>query len=111
MPAGDRTGPMGAGPMTGRRMGYCAGYPVPGYANPGFGWGRGFGRGYWGWGGGRGWRHWFYATGLPGWMRAGYSFAPPSREQELTWLKNESEWLKDQLDAINQRIAELEKKE
>ncbi len=23
----------------------------------------------WGWG--RGWRWWFYATGLPGWMRAG----------------------------------------
>ena len=41
MPAGDRTGPMGAGPMTGRRAGYCAGYDVPGYANPGFGRGLG----------------------------------------------------------------------
>ncbi|MGB9888435.1 MAG: DUF5320 domain-containing protein [Anaerolineae bacterium] len=37
MPAGDRTGPMGMGPMTGRRAGYCAGY-----ANPGPG------RGFWG---------------------------------------------------------------
>jgi len=34
MPAGDRTGPAGFGPMTGRAAGYCAGYPVPGYMNP-----------------------------------------------------------------------------
>lgn len=49
MPRGDRTGPAGAGPMTGRGMGYCAGYNVPGYANPCFGrsLGRGFGRRFW----------------------------------------------------------------
>jgi len=34
MPAGDGTGPMGMGPMTGRAAGYCAGYPVPGWMNP-----------------------------------------------------------------------------
>jgi len=34
MPGGDRTGPAGMGPMTGRAAGYCAGYPVPGYLNP-----------------------------------------------------------------------------
>ena len=55
MPRGDRTGPEGAGPMTGRGAGYCAGYSVPGYANPvggyGRGWGRGRGRGF-----GRGYR-------------------------------------------------------
>ena len=51
MPGGDGTGPAGMGPMTGRAAGYCAGYPMPGYANPipgrglGFGWGRGFGFG------------------------------------------------------------------
>jgi len=43
MPGGDRTGPLGAGPMTGRAAGYCAVYPVPGYANPPRGYGRGFG--------------------------------------------------------------------
>ena len=45
MPAGDGTGPMGMGSMTGRAAGYCAGYPVPGFANPIFelGWGRGRG--------------------------------------------------------------------
>jgi len=41
MPGGDRTGPLGFGPMTGRALGYCAGYNTPGYANPRFG--RGFG--------------------------------------------------------------------
>jgi len=34
MPAGNGTGPLGFGPMTGRAAGYCAGYPVPGYMNP-----------------------------------------------------------------------------
>lgn len=34
MPAGDGTGPVGLGPMTGRAAGFCAGYPVPGYMNP-----------------------------------------------------------------------------
>ena len=37
MPAGNGTGPLGWGPMTGRAAGYCAGYPVPGYMNPGLG--------------------------------------------------------------------------
>ena len=48
MPAGDRTGPFGLGPMTGRQAGYCAGYPLPGYMNPIPG--RGFWPrfGYWG---------------------------------------------------------------
>ena len=71
MPRGDGTGPMGMGSMTGRAMGYCAGYSVPGYMNQaGFGFsGRGFGFA----GRGRGHRNMFYATGLPGWMRFGYS--------------------------------------
>jgi hypothetical protein len=34
MSFGDRTGPAGLGPMTGRAAGFCAGYPVPGYMNP-----------------------------------------------------------------------------
>jgi hypothetical protein len=55
MPGGDRTGPLGWGPMTGRGVGYWAGYPVPGYLNPipGRGW-FGAGRGGFPWGGGRG---------------------------------------------------------
>jgi hypothetical protein len=104
MPGGDRTGPRGLGPLTGRRAGYCAGYDVPGSANPLPGYGRRFG----GRGGGHGWRNWFYATGLPGWARAG--IASPPREQELAGLQNEAEYLKNQLEAINRRIEQLEQK-
>jgi len=43
MPRGDGTGPMGMGPMTGRGAGFCAGFAVPGYANP-IGYGFGFER-------------------------------------------------------------------
>ncbi len=142
MPAGDGTGPMGMGPMTGRAAGYCAGYGAPGFANPAFGrglglgWGRGRGYGLGrGWrGGGRGWRHWYYATGLPGWMRFGYTpawgapapyagYAPPAAaygspyappmtgEQEVTMLKDQAQYLKEALDDIVQRIEELEREE
>jgi hypothetical protein len=31
---GNRTGPAGLGPMTGRSAGFCAGYSVPGFMNP-----------------------------------------------------------------------------
>jgi hypothetical protein len=44
MPRGDGTGPNGQGPMTGRGMGFCAGFNMPGFMNAGFGRGRGFRR-------------------------------------------------------------------
>ena len=125
MPAGDGTGPFGYGPMTGRGAGYCAGYSVPGYANriPGRGWfgfGRGRGRGGRGFfrGSGRGWRNWFYATGMPGWSRAGYTGpgygaypypADITPKEELDMLKNEADYYKNQLDDIKNRIDTLEK--
>ena len=34
MPRGDRTGPTGRGPRTGRGLGYCTGNDSPGYSNP-----------------------------------------------------------------------------
>jgi len=121
MPRGDRTGPMGMGPMTGRGAGYCAGYNMPGYANS-FG-GRGYGAGFaagWGrgrGGGGWGWRNQYYATGMPGWARYG-GYAPawgagpqPTQEQEGEYLKQQAELLKSQLDEINKRIEELGKTE
>jgi len=114
MPGGDGTGPVGMGPMTGRAAGYCAGYGMPGYANPG-------GRGFWGRGGGRGrgYRHWFRATGLPGWARAGYGMpayglppaaAPyaPSTQQETGVLKAQAEFLEQQLEDVRRRLTELE---
>ena len=47
MPGGDRTGPTGAGPMTGRAAGICAGNAIPGFSTApgGRGPGRGQGRG------------------------------------------------------------------
>jgi hypothetical protein len=41
MPWGDRTGPLGLGPRTGRGLEFCSGYDVPGYMNPGPGLGLG----------------------------------------------------------------------
>ncbi len=92
MPGRDRTGPQGAGPMTGRGMGDCSGYNQPANARGGFGFGRQ--------GAGRGWRHRFYATGIPGW-------ALPTPEQESANLKAQADLLKIQLDAIQKRIEEL----
>ncbi len=114
MPYGDRTGPAGMGPMTGRARGYCAGYPVAGYLNP-----------ISGRGGGRGWRNWYYATGLPGWIRAQasypawgggvyqythYPYAPEiTPQQEAEVLKNQAKMMQDEIKVINERIKELKK--
>jgi hypothetical protein len=115
MPGGDRTGPVGAGPMTGRAAGYCAGYAGPGFAaGPGFGLGWGGG-----WGRGRRWRHWYHATGLPGWARFGPAPAwgygpyarPVTREQEIESLKAQAGWLEGQLEAVNRCLGELEPEE
>jgi len=120
MPRGDRMGPMGFGPMTGRAAGFCAGYGVPGYMNPVPG------RGFWGggWrGGGRGWRHWFYATGVPGWARAGMGIpgwgavpypytapVPPAMPAaaEVEALKTQAGYLEQTLQSLRERIQTLE---
>lgn len=119
MPGGDRTGPTGNGPLTGRRVGYCKGYDVPGYMNPGgnsgFGHGGRFGRGM-----GRGNRWGFYAASQPGWARGygdemmepiGYrSPSPPSQMSELSelrYLKDQAKTLKKMLDDVNSQISNL----
>lgn len=104
MPRGDRTGPWGAGPMTGRGAGYCAGYPAPGFASAP----AGFRGARWPWSGGRGWRHWFYATGLPFWARGG--FPAPSADQQREALKAQAKWMAEALESIHKRIDELEGK-
>jgi len=120
MPRGDGTGPMGQGPMTGRAAGFCAGYNTPGYMSPIAGRGyAGIGRGFFSRGGGRGRRNWYYATGLPGWQRASmgmpafggaYPYAPEmTPKQEVDILKNESDFLRKQLEDIQGRIETLEK--
>jgi len=115
MPLGDRTGPAGLGPMTGRAAGYCAGYSVPGYMNPvpgrGF-FGRGRGGGF-GRGGGRGWGRGYFSSGFPG---SGYYGAPAypyqqevSPEEEVSFLKEDAKVLKQQLKELQGYIDSLEK--
>lgn len=110
MPLGDGTGPMGAGPMTGRAAGYCAGYSVPGYMNPIT---RGWGAGY-GWGRGRGWGRGFGRRF--GFRGAVYPYAYPSipyapavsSQQEAEFLKGQARALQNELNAVNERINVLE---
>jgi hypothetical protein len=118
MPGGDRTGPMGMGPMTGRAAGYCASYPIPGYMNPyggrlglGFGWGRGRGRGF-------GWRRIGFPYGAMAYAPNGGAlpYADPyalydTEEKEIEVLQSQSKLLQDELSAINKRISEIEAKE
>lgn len=114
MPYGDRTGPQGLGPSAGRGLGFCSGFPYPGYLNPS-------GKGYFCWGGrGRGYRNWYYATGLPGWMRAqrGYpAYGMPiypfpfemTEKEELEFLKRQEEAIQKQLKEVKEQIEVLEK--
>jgi hypothetical protein len=119
MPFGDRTGPQGLGPRTGRGAGYCSGFGMPGSMNPmpggaGFGFGRGRGIGWQGFGRGRGWRNWYRATGLPGWARAEYGYPDvPSftAKEETDFLRSQAEFLRKELEDIQNRISTLEKAE
>ena len=121
MPRGDKTGPWGTGPMTGRAAGYCAGYPVPGYMNPtrGYGGGRGRGRG-------RGWGRGFargryaippHAVGQVAYPQTIPVAQPQSPEQEVTALENyqkqleaEKVDLEQEMGGVIARIEELKTK-
>ncbi len=116
MPGGDGTGPLGLGPMTGRALGYCAGYNMPGYMNPGFGrgfrrfLGRGFGRGF-------GWRRLRFSPVTPVQPTLEQTQIPqPTKEEEIRMLEDEAkaiereqETLKQEFEAIRKRIQELKK--
>lgn len=119
MPSGDRTGPAGMGPRTGRGAGYCGGSDAPGFASAGsgrgFGFGRGggmrgggFGRGFGGGsGGGRGWRHRFWATGIPGWAWFGGEPGKSDPASEKDALSRQAEAIRSQLEAIEKRLSEI----
>ncbi len=94
MPRGDRTGPDGRGPMTGRGLGYCAGFNSPGFTKPGFGRGRGMA-----WG--RGFR---------------FRAAQPIPAQQLTekqekqLLEQDKQAAKQDIDQLKQEMQEIEKR-
>lgn len=102
MPFGDGTGPVGNGPMTGRGMGYCAGYRVPGYLNrPGYGRGLGRGRGF-GRGFGRGYRYVPYSA-------PAYPYNQEvSRESETEYLKETARSLEEELKYVKEQLKKLE---
>lgn len=110
MPGFDGTGPMGQGSITGGGRGYCAVNLSGTVAR------RGAGRGFLA-RGGRGHRNCFYATGLPGWMRAqkgmqafGGVGRDLSKEDELSMLKGQADYLKAELEAVQTRVQDLEAK-
>ncbi|MDA3937844.1 MAG: DUF5320 domain-containing protein [Spirochaetia bacterium] len=136
MPRGDRRGPngMGAGrsqahcshmqpgPMTGRAAGFCSGSNAPGFANTGavggygqgMGAGRGFGGGFHGAVNGAA-----YGRGMNrGQGRGmGIGFQNPniapvySKETEKGYIENEVTILKDQLKALEGRLADMQEDE
>ena len=109
MPGFNGTGPNGAGPMTGGGRGLCnpaspANNPV---MNRGYNYGRsfGYGRGFRGAGSGRGVGYGRNAGWYP---PAAASGVTENRTTEILNLKNEASSLQQSLEAIKQRIAELE---
>ncbi len=91
MPGGDRTGPEGRGPMTGRRLGYCSGNDNAGFNFPG-GFGRGRGRGF-----GRG-----FGRGLG----RGYGYSDPV--DDIPQVERSKSSQRDEVQELKDRIRSLE---
>lgn len=81
MPRFDGTGPLGAGPRTGRGLGPCGG---------GMAWGRGYGRGF-------------------GWCCPYCSSSYPrlTKKEEAEVLTGEAEILEEELKAVKERLGNL----
>ncbi|MFX0085206.1 MAG: DUF5320 domain-containing protein [Candidatus Hodarchaeota archaeon] len=111
IPRGNRTGPWGIGPRTGRGLGYCAGYPSPGYTKgPGMGLGRGYGwsRGGRGGGWGQGRRFYPYPSDVIPLESIPTPFWAP--EEESKYLESTLTALKKEIELIEKRIEELANK-
>jgi hypothetical protein len=111
MPTGDRTGPLGQGPKTGRALGFCSGYDSPGYTK-GFGMNRGRRMGFGrcpGFGRGRRMMQGRYF----GWTSPEFDQLYPwhqslSKEDEIKMLKSQTEALGRTQAELERRIQELE---
>ena len=98
MPYRDGTGPMGEGPMTGRKQGNCADDNVRNFGGRGFGRGFGRGRGFgFGFGQGRGF----------GWRWSDENRNP----DEESSLKTGIDFLKNQLKVLEDRLNNLRHKD
>jgi hypothetical protein len=100
MPRGDRTGPPGMGPRSGRGAGYCAGSGQPGAVSA-------FDRGLFE--RGRGLCNWFSGLGLRASMRSGR--AGNGSRRGLDGLTEEADALRSRLDALMRRFDSLNEKE
>jgi len=113
MPGFNQTGPSGFGPMTGRGRGLCkTGRPVDETGitgNAGFGRGMGFGCGL-RCGPGPEMRA-YMGRGLGRNRAAFLGVYPEDAQVEIDMLNRQAEALKHSLDALNQRLSELEKSE
>jgi len=96
MPGFDGTGPRGMGPMTGGGRGFCSPWGRGAAYRPyGSATGYGYGRSYYGSGQ-------FPPFSMP--------FTPQlGKEQELEWLRGQSQTIRGQLEQIEARINQLEK--
>jgi len=112
MPGGDRTGPLGQGPGTGRSLGSCSGFDTPGYTKGlgrrmgrRFGFGRGFGRR-------RGFRSgWDYEPDRQDYIPGNPRMPSLSKNDEIKLLRSQSEALKRSQEEITKRLGELEKEQ
>ncbi len=101
MPFGDRTGPTGAGPRTGRALGFCNGYDAPGAYRGGGRIGgrmRGGWRADFGFGGGRGggWRNRFWQQPMDMPMDANVN----DLAGRITMLEDELRMAREQLERL-----------
>ena len=95
MPAGDGSGPRGEGPLTGRAMGRCSGYPVGRYTTaPGRG---------------RGMRNRYYEARRRGYPP--YDIRAINQEcSETESLRSQVQFVADTIEQIAYRISQLLKR-
>lgn len=101
MPRGDKTGPYGNGPKTGRGLGFCVRNDTAGFQamERGMGRGAGYGRGN---GRGNGYHHRGMGFGV-----SGYHHGFHGDVSEKTLIENEINILKDQLTALEERLKNI----
>ena len=110
MPGYDGTGPVGSGPMSGWGRGYCNTSGAYGFRGTSrfFGPGSAHGRG-------RGFRNMYWQIDRSRWARRGpnqwdpHSRSVVSNKSEIEMLENEAEALKQNLDAVQERIKDLKR--